>query len=98
MGSHLQGFLCVCVGQKCNLFIRQLKFLGYSHDSRSWDLTGWGGGESTVFGLVIKLEALAIQSVSHSKFVYKGNIVRWREREQSSLLFSSDLRENPPKG
>lgn len=74
MGSHLQGFLCVCVGQKCNLFIRQLKFLGYSHDSRSWDLTG-GKKKSTVFGLVIKLEALAIQSVSHSKFVYKGNTV-----------------------
>lgn len=88
MGSHLQGFLCVCVGQKCNLFIRQLKFLGYSRDSRSWVLTGAKKKKSAVFGLVIKLEALAIQSVSHSKFVYKGNIVRWRERtEFPSVLF-----------
>lgn len=44
--------------------------------------------KSTVVGLVIKVEALVIKSASHSKFVYKGNIVPWRERtEFPSVLF-----------
>lgn len=87
-GVTFAGFPLPLCGPEMQPFYKTTKILWVFTWLQELGFNGGVWGKSTLFGLVIKLEVLALQSVSHSKFVYKGNIVIWRERtEFPSVLF-----------